>query len=387
MRILSVHNRYQIRGGEDESCESEERLLQERGHQVDVYTESNDRVGELGMARVAARTVWSVESYKIVQQRLAQQPYDILHVQNFFPLISPSVYYAAKAAGIPVVQTLRNYRLACPNGLFFRDGVVCEDCLGKAIPWPGVMHSCYRQSWSASLGVSTMLTVHRGLATWRQMVDIYITLTEFARQKLIAGGLPADKIVVKPNFMRTDPGVGTGKGGFVLYAGRLSTEKGLDTLLAAWQKLGSKVPLKIIGTGPLETLVAATAYQSPYIEWLGCISNAEVLQLMGEALVLVFPSKWYETFGRVAMESFAKGTPVIAARIGAIAELVDHGRTGLLFNPGDPDDLAAQVEYVLAHPQILAQMRQAARFEYESKYSAEINYNKLREIYDRVRIP
>ena len=250
MRILSVHNRYQIRGGEDESRQSEENLLREMGHQVEVYEEHNDRISTMNPLRVASKTIWSQESHQITKRRLKEQHHDIIHVQNFFPLISPSVYYAAKEQGVPVVQTLRNYRLLCPNALFFRDGQVCEDCLGKFVPLPGVIHGCYRESRVASTAVASMITVHRTLRTWVDMVDIYIALTEFARQKFIEGGLPAEKIVVKPNFVNPDPGVGKGSGGYALFVGRLSVEKGLDTLLAAWEKLSQQMPLKIVGEEP-----------------------------------------------------------------------------------------------------------------------------------------
>jgi glycosyltransferase involved in cell wall biosynthesis len=381
MRILSIHNNYQIRGGEDESRLSEERLLREMGHEVDVYEENNDRLGEINRLQLAIRTVWSAEAHRIVTQRLKSAAYDLIHVQNFFPLISPSIYYAAQSMGVPVVQTLRNYRLLCPNALFFRDGQVCEDCLGKAIPYPGVIHGCYREDRAASAVTATMLTVHRMLGTWTQQVDGYIALTEFARNKLIQGGLSAEKIMVKSNFIHPDPKIGSGNGGYALYVGRLSVEKGLDTLLNAWALLGNRIPLKIVGDGPLSEMVIAAMKDNPLVEWLGRKPIAEVHTLMGEAQVLIFPSKWYETFGRVAVESFAKGTPVIASNIGAIAELIDHGRTGLHFAPGDPADLAEKVEWFLSHAAEAHRMRQHVRTEYETKYTAEQNYRRLMEIY------
>lgn len=385
MRILSVHNCYQIRGGEDESRQAEERLLQEMGHQVEVYEEHNDRIATMSPLRAAFKTIWSQEAYQIIQRQLKKQTHDIVHVQNFFPLISPSIYYAAKTEGVPVVQTLRNYRLLCPNALFFRDGQVCEDCLGKFVPLSGVVHSCYRESQVQSTAVATMLTVHRTLRTWTQMVDIYIALTEFARQKFIEGGLPAEKIVVKPNFVHPDPGSGSGSGGYALFVGRLSVEKGLDTLLAAWEHLGGKIPLKIIGDGPLAAQVEEVAKRLPQVEWLGRRPMSEVYALMGEAMFLIFPSKWYETFGRVAVEAFAKGTPVIAANIGAIAELVDSGRTGLHFRPGDSQNLAAQVEWALSHQTELTRMRREARAEFEAKYTAQNNYQQLMKIYTQAQ--
>lgn len=382
MQILSVHNSYRIRGGEDESRELEERLLREKGHCVNVYEQSNDQLESVGPLKLVGKTIWSTDSYQSVKQHLESSPCDLIHVQNFFPLISPSVYYAAKAAKTPVIQTLRNYRLLCPNALFFREGNVCEDCLGKPIPYPGIVHRCYRESFAASSGVATMLTVHRAMGTWAEMVDMYVALTEFARAKFIAGGLPADKIMVKPNFVHPDPQAGDGLGGYAIFVGRLSVEKGLDTLLAAWEQLDISMPLKIVGDGPLSQQVIAATEHLPHVEWLGRRPMSEVHELMGQAKVLVFPSKWYETFGRVAVEAFSKGTPVIAARIGAISELIDSGRTGLLFRPGDPEDLAKQLQWLLAHPQKMAEMRREVRAEFEAKYTAEANYQRIMEIYE-----
>lgn len=384
MRILSIHNGYKIRGGEDESCAAEQTLLRENGHQVDTYEEHNDRIDELSTSRVALKTVWSDESYQAVKHTLQRASYQVIHGQNTFPLISPSVYFAAKDAGVPVVQTLRNYRLLCPNALFFREGKICEDCLGKPIPYPGIVHKCYRNSLPASAGVASMLIVHRLAQTWNRQVDLYIALTQFARQKFIEGGLPPEKIVVKPNFVAFDPGVGEGNGNYALFVGRLSVEKGLDILLKAWEQIDQKLPLKIVGDGPWADRVIEASKQYSNIEWLGRLPMSEVYDLMGQAKFLVFPSKWYETFGRVAVEAFAKGTPVVAADVGAIAEIVESGRTGLRYDPNSPEDLIKQVEWLLSHPVELAQMRLAARYEFESKYTAERNYQQLISIYDRL---
>ena len=384
MRILSIHNGYQIRGGEDESCAAEQSLLERKGHQVDLYEDHNDRIKELSAPHLALKTIWSQEAYQAVKQILNKNPYQILHAQNTFPLISPSIYFAAKDAGVPVVQTLRNYRLLCPNALFFREGKICEDCLGKSVPYPGVVHQCYRDNLAASAGVAAMLVTHRLIQTWKQKVDLYIALTQFARQKFIEGGIPAEKIVVKPNFVSFDPGIGEGNGNYALFVGRLSVEKGLDILLKAWEKLETKLPLKIVGDGPWSKQVIEVTKRCPSIEWLGRRPMAEVYDLMGQAKFLVFPSKWYETFGRVAVESFAKGTPVVAADVGAIAEIIESGRTGLRYNPGSASDLVKQVEWLLSHPTELARMRIEARYEFEAKYTAEKNYHQLIAVYDKL---
>ncbi|AFY36226.1 glycosyltransferase [Calothrix sp. PCC 7507] len=385
MHILQVHNTYKIRGGEEETCAAEVKLLQDMGHKVAIYGDHNDRIATINPASLALNTIWSSKNYTKVKQILQRQPYDVVHIHNFFPLISPSVYYAAKDAGVRVVQTLHNYRFLCPNGLFFRDGQVCEDCLGKFVPLSGVQHGCYREDKAATAGVAAMLILHRLLNTWKNQVDCYISMTEFGRQKFIEGGFPAEKIVVKPHFVAPDPGVGSGSGGYALYVGRLSVEKGLDTLLAAWEQLGGKIPLKIIGDGQLSDRVKEAVAKMPGVEWLGRKPINEVYEMIGEAKVLILPSKWYETFGRVAIEAFAKGTPVIAANIGAIAELVDHQRTGLHFIPGDAQDLAQKMEWIISHPIQLAQMRQEARSEFENKYTAKKNYQQLIQIYAQVK--
>jgi len=385
VRILKIHNHYLIRGGEDESFAAEDSLLQEQGHQVDTYIENNKRIANLGLWRTGLKTMWSTESYKLIRKKLKQSRYDVVHVQNFFPLISPSVYYAAKAEGLPVVQSLRNYRLSCPNALFFREGKVCEDCLGKLIPWPGVLHRCYRDSLPASAVSGMTLTLHRLLRTWDKQVDVYVAPTQFARKKSIEGGIAPQKIVVKPNFVHPDPGIGNGQGEYALFVGRLSQEKGLDILLQAWESLEKKVPLKIVGDGPLVNQVTETTARLSHVEWLGTRTLAEVYELMGQAMMLIMPSKWYETFGRVVVESFAKGTPVIAANIGAIAELVTPGHTGLHFISGDSADLAKSVDWMVTHPQARRTMGQQAREEFLANYTAKQNYQMLMEIYELAR--
>jgi glycosyltransferase involved in cell wall biosynthesis len=227
-----------------------------------------------------------------------------------------------------------------------------------------------------------MLAAHHALGTWRHAVDLYIALTPFSRDKFIAGGLPAEKIVVKPHFLDPDPGPGRGTGGYGVFVGRLSPEKGLMTLLEAWKKLAAPVRLKIVGDGPMAGIVQSAASRDSRLEWLGNKPRDEVDALIGEALFLVMPSNWYETFGRVIIEAFAKGTPVLASRLGAMADLVDHGRTGLLFEPGDSAELAANVERLLDDPLERVRLRQAARKEYEEKYTARSNYQMLIDSYE-----
>jgi glycosyltransferase involved in cell wall biosynthesis len=382
MKILAVHNRYQRPGGEDQVFVDETTLLETRNHRVLRYEVHNDQVKQANRLALAKDTVWNTSAYRELRALIRRERPHVVHFHNTLPLVSPAGYYAARAEGVPVIQTLHNYRLLCPVALFFRDGRVCEDCMGKAVPWPGVVHRCYRGSRTASGVIATMLTVHRALRTWTEMVDVYVALTEFARNKFIEGGLPAGKIVVKPNFVAPDPGRGQGGGGYALFVGRLAPEKGTETMLAAWDRLRTKIPLKIVGDGPLRDQVVEAAARQSNVEWLGHRPVEDVHALMGKADMLIFPSQWYETFGRVAAEAFAAGTPVIAANIGAIAELVEHGRTGLKFRPGDPEDLVTQVEWALSHSAELRSMREEVRAEFETKYTAERNYRALMEIYE-----
>ena len=381
MRILLSHNRYQQPGGEDQSFAAEAAMLRDRGHEVIEYTAHNADVNGMNRVGLAIRAVWNPTTYSDLRRLFRRHRPQVAHFNNTFPLISPAAYYAARAEQIPVVQTLRNFRFLCANSFLFRDGRICHDCVSTTTAWPAVVHKCYRGSRPASVAVATMLTAHRSCGTWRTAIDSYIALTKFSRQTFVDAGFPGDRIVVKPNFVYPDPGAGTGAGGYALFVGRLSAEKGLHTLLRAWRELHVDLPLKIVGDGPEAPSVqaAATAYSG--VEWLRYQPSHEVQRLLGDATLLVFPSEWYETFGRVAIEAFAQGVPVVASRLGAMAELVDEGRTGVCFEAGNPDDLVTAVRTLVCDSSRLRAMRCAARREYEDRYTMERNHDQLIGIY------
>ena len=384
MRVAMLHNEYLQSGGEDVVFASETELLRRHGCTVDLYHEHNEKIARLGALRTGLRSIWSRDSYRRIRAMLRAERYDAMHVHNFFPLISPSAYFAARAEGVPVVQTLHNYRLMCPPGTLLRDGLVCEDCLGRKFALPGVLHRCYRGSAAASGAAAAMVTANRLLGTWRNMVDVYIALTEFGRRKFVEGGLPADRIMVKPNFVRSDPGPGPGGDGgpgYALFVGRLSPEKGIDTLLSAWRLLGPRITLKVIGDGPMRAEVESAAAGIDGLEYLGWQERDRLMEYMGRAEFLVVPSIWYEPQSLAAVEALACGTPVIAADIGALSEVVAHGETGLLFRPGDAVDLAAKVERLLANDDERRAMRGPARASFEARYTADRNYRMLMEIY------
>ena len=385
MKIFLVHNFYLQLGGEEQAFAAESSILEENGHRVFRYTIHNDRIKELNPIKLACCTLWNKTIACELLEVIRKIRPDVIHFHNTFPLISPSAYYAAKAEGVPVVQTLHNYRLLCPNALFFRNGHVCEDCMGKFVPWPGILHACYRESRAAATVAVVMLSLHRVLRTYSQIVDVYIALTEFARNKFIAGGLPAEKIVMKPNFIDTDKfqeysGRSTSR--YALFAGRLSPEKGIETLLEAWKRIGKRLPLKIAGDGPMACELEEQFASRAGIEWMGAIHREEVIAYMKQAELLVFPSVWIEGFPMTMVEAFAAGLPVIASRHGAMAEIVEDGRTGLHFESGNPKDLAAKVKWAWTHPKEMEAMGREARKEYERKYTAEINYKMLIDIYE-----
>lgn len=367
---------------------AERALLESRGHAVGMFEADNREIrGVAGAARAAVSATWSRSSRLRMAAELARRRPDVVHVHNFFPLLSPSIYEACREAGVPVVQTLHNYRLVCPNAVFFRDGHPCEDCLGRFLPWPGVVHACYQGSRLGTAPIAGMLAIHRLRRTWSRKVDRFIALTEFARRKFIEGGLPGDRIVVKPNFVDPAPRPGDGAGRFALFIGRFSPEKGIPVMLEAWRRggLGERLPLRIVGEGALEGELRRIGAGIPGLEWMGARPHAEVLELLGRASCLVLPSVCYEMLNTAMIEAYASGTPVIASGHESMAAVVRHGETGLLFRPGDASDLAARVEDFLAHPESHVRMRVQSRAEFEARYTAEQNHAALMAIYEAAR--
>lgn len=385
MNITVLHNFYQLPGGEDQVFRGEVDLLKSYGHQVSPFVLSNDQLTKISPLRQASSSIWNREVYARLRQHLRETKAEVVHIHNTFPLASPSVYYAARAEGVPAVQTLHNFRLLCPAANLFRDGRPCESCLHTTTPWPGVVHACYRQNRLATAVAAGVLTTHRALGTWRTKVDCYIALTDFAREKFISGGLAAEKLFVKPNFMHPDPGVGTGNGRFALFVGRLSPEKGIETALKAWSNQNIGIPLKVVGDGPLKGLVEAAAEQNRSIEHLGWCSKETVLSLMKSASFLVLPSLCYEGFPMTVVEAFAVGLPVIASRIGSLASVIEHNHTGLLFEPGNSDELAKLVADASRSDSLRTALGRTARERFLARYTQEANYSILMDVYSAAR--
>lgn len=383
MRVLACHNYYQLRGGEDLSFHDEISMLRNHGHAVETLTVHNDQVNDQGKIALAIDTFWSRNSYRRVEKKISDFKPDVIHCTNIFPLLSPSVYFAAQKKGVAVVQSLRNYRLICPGATLLRQGSICEKCINKRIAYPAIVHKCYRGDLAASTILTLHNAVHRSVRTWQKKVSAFFAISEFTRKKYIEAGFDPQRMFVKPNFLSGEIDKGQGSGNYAVFVGRLSEEKDLETLLSAWEILGSNYQLKIIGDGPMADL-ARQASLSCNIEWLGQLPLEQTMKIVGEAKCLVIPSRWYEPFGRTVIESFSKGTPVVASNIGGISELVNNGVNGLFFEPTNSGDLADKIAeiYSTSHRQ-LATMRNNARNTYLDNYTEESNYPLLMDIYEQ----
>ena len=377
-RVLQIHTRYRQAGGEDRVVEAERQLLERAGIAVQQVIFDNADLREsqslAGDLRLAVSAISSRAAARRVRAAVAAHRPQVVHVHNTFPSASPSVYTASAVDGVPVVQTVHNYRFVCPSATAFRDGHPCMDCVGRAIPLPAVVHACVRGSRPQSAVAAMTLAVHRARGTFRDGIAQYLALTAFQRGLLVAGGYPASRIRVVANFVEPDPGEGTGPRAGVLYVGRLSIEKGILPLLGA-AALGPGL-VRIVGDGPLAPAVAAGRAIHA-----GKVAPQEVHTEMQRALALVLPSIWFEGFPLVVVEAYAAGTPIIASRIGSLAELVEDGVTGLLVEPSDPGALAVAMRWAIDHPEEMHRMGRQARARYEERYRGPTHLAALLDAY------
>jgi glycosyltransferase involved in cell wall biosynthesis len=387
VRVLVVHNRYRSAqpSGENAVVEEETGLLRAAGAVVEVLSvESDDIAGWPAAKRlmVPARVVWSRPGARIVRRTIAGFRPDVVHFHNTFPLLSPAALRAAHGERVRVVQTLHNFRPLCPAATFLRDGRVCEDCLGR-VPIPAVIHGCYRSSRIATLPIAVKDAVHSAIGTWSSAVDTYITPSEFARSRYVKAGWPADRIVVKHN---TAPDPGDPRpiydGGFLCLS-RLAPEKGVDVLLDAWGQAfpDGEARLTIVGSGELDAALRARAATLGGVEFTGQLPRERGLEILAGARALVVPSRWYEVFPRIVAEAYALGVPVIASRLGSLAEIVADGETGLHAEPGDAADLARALGALHDDRDLAERLGAGARREYVRSLSPGATTERLLEIY------
>ncbi len=387
MKILQIHNHYKCHGGEDEVFTAERAMLKQYGHKVISYECINAKIDKYSFFKkinIYFNMHWSEDNYLKIKKFIRKEKPDIAHIHNTFLLITPSVYYACKELNVPIVQTLHNYRFLCPGANFYRSGHICEECLKRKNFRKGILNGCWRNSKLLTAAVARMLRFHYKKGTFKNLIDCYITLSKFSRNKFIEAGFDAEKIAVKPNFVYPDSGTEEGSKQYMLFVGRLSPEKGIQTLLRAWQDL-KRIPLKIVGSGPLkdkiETLIRKSNLRN--VELLGYQSHNETMSLIKKARCLIFPSEWYECFPVTIIEAFACGIPVVASHLGAMKEIVHHEKTGLHFIPGDSKDLRSKIKWVLKNPKKMEEIGKQAKKEYEQKYTAEKNYGILINIYKK----
>ena len=382
MKILQVHNYYKLFGGEDILYNNEYELLTSNGHYVIQYSKKNKEIENFNLLQKVSLffdSAISKKSYEEISSLIRKEKPNICHVHNTLALISPSVYFACKDNKIPVVQTLHNYRLLCSNAYFFRNGNICEECLGGSL-YHSVKYGCYRNSKIQTFALARMIEKHRKLNTWFEKIDMFISPSNFTRQKYIEGGFPEDKIMVKPNFLIEDSGFNYSSGDYFIFAGRMDELKGIKILNDAAKNFSSDIKIKLAGEVNLEEEIVL----DKSLESIGFIPHNILLEVIKNSIALIFPSTWYETFGVSIIEAFACGKSVIASNHGAMAELIEDGKTGLLFEPGNSKDLAEKINWAYHHKNEMREMGKNARKEYEEKYTAEKNYQQLMNIYKEV---
>ena len=361
--------------------------MESHAHEVSSFVRCSDDIikkGGVGKLKGAFSTVWNPWMAKKIQADVDRFKPDIVHVHNTFPLISPAIFHAIGRRAARVL-TLHNYRIFCPAAIPMRDGKVCTECLDKRSPAPSMIHGCYRGSRIATLPLALNVGFHRILRTWKDHVDAFIVLSEFQRELMVGAGLPRNKVHVKPNFYAGYPKVveWSERKPYVVFAGRLTAEKGVINLLKAWQAWGERAPeLRLVGDGELRHELENLATGLP-IRFFGQVDAQEAQSQIANAKLQILPSEWFEGFPMVVREAFAFGTPSAVSDIGPLPSIVEHDKSGIVFQPGDPQSLLSEVRSAWENPDMLERLGRGARAEFEEKYTEEANYSMLMDIYDK----
>jgi glycosyltransferase involved in cell wall biosynthesis len=387
MKVLIVHNTYQQKGGEDQVVSLEADLLKKHGIEVEVFITSNDLINS-GYAKIvtAINLVYSNQARKVIREKIKTFQPDIVHVHNFFPLLTPSIFYECKAQNVAVVHTLHNYRLICPTATLLHHGKIYKKSIEKSA-FHAVFNKVYRNSYLGTFFLALMIEIHKRIGTWQNKVDQFIALTDFAKKKFTDVGFPISKISVKPNFIE-DPFKGQSplqtREQFALFVGRISEEKGVEVLLKAWEKID--YPIKIIGDGPLLKQLTVK-YTSEKITFLGAQPQSFVKEVMTKAKFMVMPSIWYEGFPMVIVEALAHGLPIVCSKLGAMEEIIENGTTGIHFRPSDSNDLVIKINYLINHNHLIEEMSENSRQVYLNQYNPDKNFKQLLNIYEKALEP
>ena len=380
-----AHNFYQTPGGEDESYRTESRLLESGGHEIIRYEKNNDEIKHENKIVTAKNTIWNQNTYRELELILSNNNIEIAHFQNTFPIISPSAYYACQRRKIPVIQALRNYRITCINGMLQRNNLPCQDCVGSVFPLSGVVHRCYRDSIAASIVAATALSMHKIIGTYDQKVDVYIAISDYVKRVYVEAGIAPEKIFVKPNTVIPYKPHEKNRDNTFVYVGRLIPEKGIDKLLKEWSNMELDYELIVVGGGDYLKKYKNEFSAIKSIRFVGQLSRQQAEEYLSMAVATIVPSMWAEPFGRVVIESYAVGTPVIASNIGALPELIQDGETGMLFEPFEDGSISSKIYEFVSMRHKWTQMRERCLESYENFYSSQSNLEILEEIYKHAK--
>lgn len=381
--VLMAHNYYQVPGGEDTVFHNEVNMLEKNGHKVIKYTRHNDEIksGVLSKLKLCIDTIFSFKTYKEVKKLIDENDIDVVHVHNTLPLISPSIYYAARYKKVPVVQTIHNFRLLCPGATFTRNGEICEDCVYKGLG-QALNHKCYRGSLAQTFIMYAMLKFHRTIGTYDKIN--YITLTEFNKNKLLSLVKDESNIYVKPNFVEKRDKVERVLEDYFVYIGRLDDIKGINFLVEAWKEIDEKINLYVIGTGPEECQLNEFIKKNNItnIKLLGFMQREEAFKIIQKSRAIIVPSKWYEGFPMTIAESFSLGVPVIGSKVGNIQSIIDDKNNGLLFEMNNKENLNKVIKKVFYNKKENEEMGENAYKAFYENYTDIKNYENLKEIYE-----
>jgi len=385
MKVLIVHNFYSVESGENIVVRDEIRLLRESGIDVCTYEKSNRTAANMTKVQILSHLIWSQSTYNELSAVIDENRPDIVHIHNTFPLMSPSIFYAAKRKGCAVIQTVHNYRMMCINAALFRKRNVCTKCVGKLVPYHGVIHRCYKGRILASLLLTVAATIHNALGTWRRQVDLFLAVSVFCENILKSAGIPDSKILVKPDPMpRIEVNNGQHRKDYFLYLGRLSPEKGPDFLVDTWQRYKIAVPLWVVGKGPLADTLMDLSAGYPMINIVGEVPRPEAIRILRNAKCLVVPSLCYEAGSVVVQEALGTGTPVICPDKGGPFSLSGNGHAATVYRLGDGQDLAKKIEMFLQDEDKVREKAENGIHIYNKMYEEKANIEVLKGIYNRM---